>query len=226
MGPEEIGPEIPIFFGAAGGGPATSTIVTLNVPVRPPKVAVTVTGWFDVTAAAVRTPPEVIVAYVEFSLHVGVIAVVVPLSHVPVAVYVPVAPSFTDDGPLTVTLVSTAAASRIVMLIVPVRPPKVAVTVTVWFDVTAEAVRTPPEVIVAYVEFSLHVGLIAAVVPLSHVPVAVYVPVAPSFTDDGPLTVTLVSTAGTSTIVMLIVPVRRRRSPSRSQSGSTSPRRP
>jgi hypothetical protein len=34
--PEEIGPEIPIFFGAAGGGPATSTIVTFIVPVRPP----------------------------------------------------------------------------------------------------------------------------------------------------------------------------------------------
>ena len=50
--------------------------------------------------------------------------------------------------------------------------------------------------------------MIAAVVPLSHVPVAVYVPVAPSFTDDGPLTVTPVSTAGTSTIVTLLVPVR------------------
>ena len=39
-----------------------------------------------------------IVAYDEFSLHVGVIAAVVPLSHVPVAVYVPVPPSFTDDA--------------------------------------------------------------------------------------------------------------------------------
>ena len=54
--------------------------------------------------------------------------------------------------------------------------------------------------IVAYVEFSLHVGVIAAVVPLSHVPVAVYVPLAPSFTDDGPLTVTLVRTGGGTTI--------------------------
>ena len=38
------------------------TIVTLRVPVRPPNVAVTVTVWFPVTAEAVRTPPEVIVA--------------------------------------------------------------------------------------------------------------------------------------------------------------------
>jgi hypothetical protein len=62
-------------------------------------------------------------------------------------------------------------------------------------------VRTPPEVIVVYVEFSLHVGLIAAVVPLSHVPVAVYVPVAPSFTDDAPLIAMLVSVAATFTTV-------------------------
>jgi len=78
------------------------------VPVRPPKVAVTVTGWFDVTAAAVRTPPELIEAYEVLTLHAGVIAAVVPLSHVPVAVYVPVAPSFTDDAPLIAILVSVA----------------------------------------------------------------------------------------------------------------------
>ena len=71
------------------------------------------------------------------TLHVGVIAVVVPLSHVPVAVYDPVLPSFTDDGPLTAMLFSTAAAWTIVTLIVPVRRRCiVAVTVTVWFDVT------------------------------------------------------------------------------------------
>ena len=40
-------------------------------------------------------------------------------------------------------------ASTIVTLIVPVRPPYVAVTVTVWFAVTADAVRTPPVLIVA-----------------------------------------------------------------------------
>jgi hypothetical protein len=79
------------------------------VPVRPPKVAVTVTGWLAVTVAAVRTPPELIEAYEVLTLHVGVTAAVVPLSHVPVAVYVPVAPSFTDAGPLTAMLVSTAA---------------------------------------------------------------------------------------------------------------------
>jgi hypothetical protein len=56
-------------------------------------------------------------------------------------------------------------------------------------------------VIVAYDEFSLHVGVIAAVVPLSHVPVAVYVPVPPSFTDDAPLIAILVSVAATFTTV-------------------------
>jgi hypothetical protein len=123
--------------------------VTLIVPVRPPYVAVTVTVWFAVTIAAVRSPPEPIEAYEVLTLHVGLIAAVVPLSHVPVAVYDPVPPSFTDDGPLTVTPVSTAAASTIVTLAVPVRPPYVAVTVTVWFAVTAAAVSTPPELIVA-----------------------------------------------------------------------------
>ena len=68
---------------------------------------------------------------------------------------------------------------------------------TVWFDVTAEAVRTPPALIVAKLEFSLQVGLIAAVVPLSHVPVAVYVPVKPSFTDDGPLLIAMLEPTGT-----------------------------
>jgi glycerol-3-phosphate acyltransferase PlsY len=86
VAPDDIGPVIPIFFGVAGGRPATSTIVTLIVPVRPPYVAVTVTVWFDVAVAAVRTPPVPIVAYEELTLHVGLIAAVVPLSHVPVAV--------------------------------------------------------------------------------------------------------------------------------------------
>ena len=68
-----------------------------------------------------------IVAYVEFSLHVGLIAVVVPSLHVPVAVNVPVPPSFTDVGPLTAMLLKVAATFT---------------TVT-----PAEAVRvTPPEV--------------------------------------------------------------------------------
>jgi len=96
-----------MFLGAAGTVPGTLTIVTDRVPVRPPYVAVTVTVRFDVTADAVSTPPEPIVAYDEFSLHAGLTAAVVPLSHVPVAVYVPVPPSFTDEGPLTVTEVST-----------------------------------------------------------------------------------------------------------------------
>jgi len=65
------------------------------------------------------------------------------------------------------------------------------------FDVTAKVVRTPPVPIEAYVVGeTLHVGVIAAVVPLSHVPVAVYVDVLLSFTDDEPLTAMLVSVAG------------------------------
>ena len=55
--------------------------------------------------------------------------------------------------------------------------------------VTKEAVRTPVPLIVAGPEATLQVGLIATVVPLSHVPVAVYVDVAPSFTDAAPMIV-------------------------------------
>ena len=62
------------------------------------------------TASVVSTPPVLIVAYVEFSLHVGVTDDVVPSLQVAVAVYVPVPPSFTDDGPLTAMLLNVAAA--------------------------------------------------------------------------------------------------------------------
>jgi len=93
----------------APAGAAASTIVTLCVPVTPLRLAVTVTTWFPVTAEAVSKPPLLIVVAVEFSLHVGVIARVVPLSHVPVAVYVAVAVlSFTDVGPLTAMLINVA----------------------------------------------------------------------------------------------------------------------
>jgi hypothetical protein len=78
------------------------------VPVTPPRLAVTVTGWFPVTAEAVSKPPLSIVAKLEFSLHAGVIALVVPLSHVPVAENVPVPPSSTVAGPLTAMLISVA----------------------------------------------------------------------------------------------------------------------
>jgi hypothetical protein len=64
-----------------------------------------------------------IVAYEVLTLHVGVTAAAVPLSHVPVAVYVPVVPSFTDDGPLTAMLLSTAATLTMVTLFVAVLPP-------------------------------------------------------------------------------------------------------
>jgi len=193
--PDETGPLSPIFFGASGAGTETSAMVTLIVPVRPPKLAVTVTGWFDVTAEAVRTPAALIVAFDVLTLHVGLIAAVVPLSHVPVAVYVAVPPSSNDDGPLTAMVVSAAGVSTITTVIVPVRPPKLAVTVTGWFDVTAEAVRAPAALIVAFDVLTLHVGLTTAVVPSFHVPVAVYVAVPHSFNDDGPITATLASVA-------------------------------
>jgi len=71
-----------------------------------------------------------------------------------------------------------------------------AVTVTVWLDVTADAVSRPLALIVAYDVVTLHVGMSAVVAPSSHVPVAAYVPAPPSSIDVGPLTVTLVRTAG------------------------------
>jgi hypothetical protein len=45
--------------------------------------------------------------------------------------------------------------------------------VTVWFAVTAEAVSTPPALIVVYVEFSLQIGVTVLVLPLLHEAVAV-----------------------------------------------------
>jgi len=69
--------------------------------------------WFPVTAGAERRPPELIVPM--FVLQVAV------------AVYVDVAPSFTDAAPLIAMLVS------------------VAVTFTM-FTVTAAVRVTPPEV--------------------------------------------------------------------------------
>jgi hypothetical protein len=196
---EEIGPVRSIFFGAARAATGTSTIVTLIVPVRPPYVAVTVTGWFDVTVEVVSKPSEVIVAYDEFSLQVGLIAVVVPLSHVPVAVNAPVAPSFIDNGPITVMLASPAGASRIVTLLVPVLPPYVAVTVAVWFAVTDGAVNSPAPLIVP--KLALQVGVTIMFVPSLHIAVAVNVPVALSFSDDGPLTAMLLNVAAAFTIV-------------------------
>jgi len=81
-----------------------------------------------VTVAAVSTPEEVTEAYVVgATLHVGVTPVELPSLHVAVAVYVPVAPSFTDEGPEIDRLDS------------------VAVTLTMATDCVAERF-TPPEV--------------------------------------------------------------------------------
>jgi hypothetical protein len=52
-----------------------------------------------VTVPAVSTPEVLIEANAEFSLHVGVTAVVLPSLHVAVAAYVPLPFSFTDEGP-------------------------------------------------------------------------------------------------------------------------------
>ena len=81
--------------------------------------------WFAVTDGAVNSPAALIVPRV--ALHVGVTDVVVPSLQVAVAVYVPVPPSFTDDGPLTAMLVSVAATFTMVTDCVAVRvtPPLV-----------------------------------------------------------------------------------------------------
>jgi hypothetical protein len=63
--------------------------------------------WFAVTAGADRTPAALIVP--RFVLQVGVTVVFVPSLQVAVAVYVDVAPSFTDDAPLIAMLLSVAA---------------------------------------------------------------------------------------------------------------------
>ena len=60
--------------------------------------------WFAVTDGAVERPAALIVP--RDVLQVGVTDVVVLSLQVAVAVYVPVPPSFTDDGPLTAMLVS------------------------------------------------------------------------------------------------------------------------
>ena len=85
--------------------------VLAAVPFKGQVLTQTARFWFDATAEAVSTPPALIVAYVELSLHVGVTGVVDPLSHVAVAVYVPVPFSFTDDGPLIAMPESAAAGA-------------------------------------------------------------------------------------------------------------------
>jgi len=74
------------------------------------------------------------------TLHTAATVVVVLSLHKAVAVYVAVPPSFTDEGPLTVTPVSTGGTSAMVTTLLPdfVTPPLVydAVTVTVCDDVT------------------------------------------------------------------------------------------
>ena len=68
--------------------------------------------WFAVTDGAVNSPAPLIVP--RLALQVGVTDVVELSLHVAVAVYVPVPPSFTDDGPLTAMLVSVAATFTMV----------------------------------------------------------------------------------------------------------------
>jgi len=89
------------------------------------------------------------------------------------------------------TMVTGFAAVR-------VTPPevKLAVTVAVWFEVTAVVVSTPPVLIEAYAEFSLQVGVTVVVDPSLQVAVAVYDPLLLSFTDAGPAIAMLDKVAG------------------------------
>jgi hypothetical protein len=73
--------------------------------VTPPDVkdAVIVVGVSAVTDGAVRTPPALMVPIGD-TLQVGVTVVVEPSFHVAVAVYVPVDPSSTLDGPVAMAM--------------------------------------------------------------------------------------------------------------------------
>jgi hypothetical protein len=70
----------------------------------------TTAGAVAVTEEAVRSPAELIVAGPEVTLQVGVTVVFVPSLQAAVAVYVDVAPSFTDAAPLIAMLLSETAA--------------------------------------------------------------------------------------------------------------------
>jgi hypothetical protein len=80
-----------------------------------------------VTEEAVRSPAELIVAGPEVTLQVGVTEVVVVSLQVAVAVYVAVAPSFTDAAPLIAMLVNVAATFTMLTVteFVRVTPPEV-----------------------------------------------------------------------------------------------------
>jgi hypothetical protein len=69
--------------------------------------------WFAVTDGAVNSPAALIVPRV--ALQVGVTAVFVPSLQVAVAVYVDVAPSFTDAAPLIAMLLSVRVGAETVM---------------------------------------------------------------------------------------------------------------
>jgi hypothetical protein len=81
--------------------------------------------WFAVTDGAVNSPAALIVP--RFALHVGVTAVFVPSLQAAVAVYVDVAPSFTDAAPPIAMLLRVAATFTTLTPAEAVRvtPPKV-----------------------------------------------------------------------------------------------------
>ncbi len=76
------------------------------------------------------------------------------------------------------------------------------------FAATCPAERTPVAAIVAAVPVTLHAGTTDVVVLSLHVAVAAYVPVAPSFTEEGPEIAMPESVGGTLTIVTLCDAVR------------------
>src|SRR5512140_3095175 len=113
--------------------------------------------WFAVTDGAVNSPEALIVPRVV--LQVGVTAVFVPSLQVAAAVYVAVAPSFTDDTPLIAMPLSVAAPFTTVTPTEAARvtsPVKLAPMVADWFAVTDGAVNNPVPLIVPRVV--LHVG--------------------------------------------------------------------
>jgi hypothetical protein len=87
----------------------------------------TTAGVVAVTEDPVRTPPALIVAGPEVTLQVGVTEVVVVSLQVAVAVYVDVAPSFTDAAPLIEMLLKVAATFTMLTVteFVRVTPPEV-----------------------------------------------------------------------------------------------------
>ena len=100
--------------------------------------------WFAVTDGAVNSPAALIVP--RFVLQVGVTAVFVPSLQAAVAVYVAVAPSFTDATPLIAMLLRVTAAELIVKVntfVAVAEAPSVTRTVKLGVGTAVAAVGVP-----------------------------------------------------------------------------------